>query len=203
MMNWLIGGALVALLLAGCANVSKHDSHWEQPAYESLTLEGPFELRDYAPQTVAEVTTTGSRRRAVSDAFWPLANYIFAKEREGEKIAMTAPVTQTTDAENDAWTVRFVMPAEYSLETLPSPAGAEVRLEELPAMRMAAVKFSGIANDRSIAREEAKLLAWMEGQGLIPAGLPTYAYYNDPFTLPFIRRNEVMVPVMSADMAQR
>lgn len=198
-MNWLIGALVVVVAVAGCAGIMKPDSYWEQPAYDSVTLDGAFELRDYAPQTVAEVTTRGTRRQAVGAGFRPLAGYIFAKEREGDKIAMTAPVTQSLEGEGETWVVRFSMPAEYTLETLPRPAGAQVRLTEVPAQRMASVKFSGIANDKAIAAQEAKLLRWMEAQGLAPAGTPTYAYYNDPFTPGYMRRNEVLVPVTAGE----
>jgi len=87
------------------------------------------------------------------------------------------------------------MPSQYTLDTLPRPAGSSVRLETLPPRRMAAVRFSGVARDASIAEQEARLLAWMTAQGLTPAQTPTYAYYNDPFTPGFMRRNEVLVPV--------
>ncbi len=192
-MLWITGGLVGVLLLAGCGALLAANSV-EKPPYESVSLDGDFELRDYAEQVVAEVTTTGARQQAVSAGFGPLAGYIFAKERAGEKIAMTAPVTQTS-GEGGEWVVRFIMPSEYTLETLPKPAGAQVRLETLPPRRMAAVKFSGVANDALIAEQEARLVVWMDAQGLTPRDTPTYAYYNDPFTPGFMRRNEVLVPV--------
>ena len=177
---WILGGVAV-LAVAGCAALVAQ-GNIEQPPYDSVTLDGDFELRDYPALTVAEVTTTGGRQDAVSAGFGPLAGYIFAKEREGEKIAMTAPVTQTP-GEDGAWVVRFVMPSAYTLDTLPRPAG------------MAAVRFSGRTNDTLVAEQEARLVAWMDARGLTPTGTPTYAYYNDPFTPGFLRRNEVLVPV--------
>jgi len=190
---WILGGVAI-LVIAGCAALAARSANVEQPPYTSVTLDGDFELRDYSELTVAEVTTTGGRQSAVSAGFGPLAGYIFAKEREGEKIAMTAPVTQTPQADGD-WTVRFIMPSQYTLDTLPRPAGSSVRLQTLPPRRMAAVRFSGVTTDEMIAEQEARLLAWMQTQGLTPAGTPTYAYYNDPFTPGFMRRNEVLVPV--------
>lgn len=189
---WIAGGAVLVVVLMGCAAFVL-SSNVEQPPYESVSLDGDFELRDYPELAVAEVTTTGERQQAVSAGFGPLAGYIFAKEREGEKIAMTAPVTQT--AEGREWIVRFIMPSQYTLETLPRPAGSQVRLETLPPRRMAAVRFSGVANDALIAEQEARLVAWMQQRDLSVAGVPTYAYYNDPFTPGFLRRNEVLVPV--------
>lgn len=109
-----------------------------------------------------------------------------------EKIAMTAPVTQTSD--DGQWRVRFLMPAGRTLADLPVPAG-DVRLVEVPAQRVAAIRFSGGWTDTAFARAEATLDAWLAAEGLAAAGPPTYAYYNDPFTPPFLRRNEVIVPI--------
>lgn len=192
-MVWMIAGLFGVLLLAGCGALLAANSV-EKPPYESVTLDGDFELRDYAEQVVAEVTTTGARQQAVSAGFGPLAGYIFAKERAGDKIAMTAPVTQTP-GDGGEWVVRFIMPSQYTLETLPKPAGSQVRLETLPPRRMAAVRFSGVATDALIAEQELRLVTWMEARGLSPTDTPTYAYYNDPFTPGFLRRNEVLVPV--------
>jgi len=189
---WILGGVAV-LAIAGCAALVARGPV-EEPPYTSAALDGDFELRDYPELTVAEVTTTGTRRDAVGAGFRPLAGYIFAREREGEKIAMTAPVTQTPGADGE-WAVRFIMPSRYTLDTLPRPAGSTVRLETIPARRMASVRFSGVATDTLVAEQEARLLAWMTDRGLTPADTPTYAYYNDPFTPGFMRRNEVLVPV--------
>ncbi len=189
---WIVG-AIALIAVAGCAALLAR-GNVEQPPYSSAALDGDFELRDYPELAVAEVTTTGERWDAVRSGFGPLAGYIFAKEREGDKIAMTAPVTQTRQDGGD-WVVRFIMPSQYTLDTLPRPAGSTVRLDTLPPRRMASVKFSGVATDELIAEQETRLLAWMTARDLAPAGTPTYAYYNDPFTPGFLRRNEVLVPV--------
>ncbi|MDJ0897102.1 MAG: heme-binding protein [Alphaproteobacteria bacterium] len=182
----------------------------ERPDYASVTRDGAFEVRDYPALVVAEVTRTGDRWKAVNKGFRPLAAYIFAKERAGESIAMTAPVTQqrreaiamtapvtqTPDEPGtDAWTVRFIMPAHYALEDLPRPANDDVRLADVPAQRRAAIRFSGVATDILLAEKGSALRAWMNERGLKPLGPPTYAYYNAPFTPGFLRRNEVMFEV--------
>lgn len=195
MKSKLAASALSLALIASAPAQAQAESGIEQPAYQTVLKDGSFELRDYAPQTVAEVTRRGSRRQAQSDAFWPLANYIFAKERAGEKIAMTAPVTATPQSAQGEWVVRFSMPSQYTLDTLPRPAQAEIRLEQVPAMRMASVRFSGVMNDGKIARHQAELMDWITAQGLTPAGLPSYAGYNSPMTPGFMRRNEVLIPV--------
>jgi hypothetical protein len=161
--------------------------------YQVIESDGPIEIRDYPALVAAEVTRSGSRDLAVRSAFGALAGYIFAKDRGGEKIAMTAPVTQTEAG--GSWTIRFIMPSASSLDRLPKPAGADVRLLDLPPARRAAIRFSGWWSDALFDEKNAELLAWMKKKGLAPSGPPTLAYYNDPFTPGFLRRNEVLYDV--------
>lgn len=203
----LLGVAAMAVFVFVVQNV-------ETPAYTVVTADGPFEVRDYPPLVVAEVRRTGPRGEALSAGFGPLARYIFAKERGGERISMTAPVTQVrpdapppdsseriamtapvTQSPADAgdWAVSFIMPARYRLSELPAPAGQDVQLKEVPARRVAAVRFSGRTTDQSIAENESKLRDWMAARGLKAGAEPVYAYYNDPFTPGFLRRNEVII----------
>ncbi|MCX7342358.1 MAG: heme-binding protein [Hyphomicrobiales bacterium] len=188
-------------------------SNVEQPKYALVTQDGAIELRDYPALVVAEVTRRGDRNAAVRAGFSPLAGYIFAKNRGGDSvsmtapvlqerqaIAMTAPVTQTPSGDGQSatdasWAIRFVMPAKYTLETLPKAAGDDVRLLQVPPQRRAAIRFSGVATDAVIAANEATLRAWLASRNITMLGLPTYAYYNDPFTPGPLRRNEVMFDV--------
>ncbi len=201
-----LGVAGIAVLaVAGWIGLALYVNDVEQPAYRVVQQDGAIELRDYPALVVAEVTRPGDRREAVNAGFGPLARYIFARERagaaipmtapvtqQGAPIAMTAPVTQQPDAGGGGnWAVRFVMPSRYTLETLPVPAGADVRLIPVPATRRAAIRFSGVATDSVIAAEQARLEAWVARRGVRPTGSPTYAYYNAPFTPWFLRRNEV------------
>ncbi len=169
----------------------------ETPEYSVVLQDGDRELRDYPALRVAEVERSGSRGDAVNAGFRPLAGYIFAREREGDSIAMTAPVTQTPEGEG-RWLVRFIMPAKYSLDDLPRPAGEEITLRELDPQRMAAIRFSGRASDSMVEEHERRLREWMTDQGLEAAGEPVYAYYDDPMTPGFLRRNEILIPVEDA-----
>jgi SOUL heme-binding protein len=214
MIGWSVAAALVLALLAG--------GYWmytinniETPVYTVVKADKPggaIEIRDYSTMVVAEVTTKGDRRAAVNAGFGPLAGYIFAKERpQGSAqgtipmtapvtqsratIAMTAPVTQSATNDQGDWVVRFVMPSKYTLQTLPVPAGAAVRLNTVPAQRRAVIRFSGRATDASVAEQETLLRAWMTANGVIATGPATYAYYNPPFYPPPLMRNEVMFDV--------
>ncbi|MCA3556306.1 MAG: heme-binding protein [Aestuariivirga sp.] len=95
----------------------------EVARYEVVKADGPIEMRSYPALTVAEVIRTGTRDQAVRAGFGPLARYIFASDRGGDKIAMTAPVTQSE--KDNSWTIRFIMPAGYTLASLPQPSGTD------------------------------------------------------------------------------
>ena len=111
----------------------------------------------------------------------------------GQSLAMTAPVTQFQDG--TVWMVRFFMPRGYTLETLPVPDDPRVRLRALPQAEMAVVRFSGLAYAGDVARRTTELEEFMAARHLRPAGPPVLARYNPPWTLWFLRRNEVMIPV--------
>ena len=180
----------------------------EEPAFRSVLKDGAFEIRDYPALVVAEVTAPGGQSAAASRGFRLLAGYIFggnarrqsiamtapvAQEPAGEKIAMTAPVSQTRTA--DAWIVRFTMPRGYTLETLPRPNDARVRLRATPPTKLAVIRFSGIAEPGNVAAKTADLSAWIRRRQLRPIGPAALAQYDPPWTLWFLRRNEVMIPI--------
>jgi len=190
-----IAGVVAVLVVAALATYIWTVRGIEQPKFASVLKDGAFEVRDYPELLVAEVSTTGSRNDAVRQGFRPLASYIFAKERAGASISMTAPVTQTPNGDETNWVVRFVMPSKYTAQTLPKPEGSVVQIVSMPAQRRAAIQFSGVVTDELIAVNELALREWMKRQGLSATGSKTYAYYNDPLTPGFLRRNEVMLDI--------
>ena len=183
----------------------------EQPKYQVIERYKNIEVRDYPQMIVAEVNVTGDRNAAIQKGFRLIANYIFGNNstsqnteatsivthKEGEKIAMTAPVTQ--QSEGDGWRVQFIMPANYTLETLPNPNAPEVALKRVHAGRRAVIGFSGLAGDESLIRHTAELNSFISATGLKVTSKPTYAFYNPPWTLPFLRHNEIMIDVEIKD----
>jgi hypothetical protein len=180
----------------------------EEPAFQTVLREGAFEIRDYPALVVAEVNVSGAQKEAARKGFRLLAGYIFggnrrkqsiamtapvAQEPTGEKIAMTAPVTQTQTGGD--WVVRFTMPSQYALEALPEPNDARVRLRMTPAARFAVIRFSGLARTQNVAAKTAALSAWIQRRHLRQTGPASLAQYNPPWTLWFMRRNEVMIPI--------
>jgi hypothetical protein len=190
---WMLGG--LGVLAVGTVGAWWYVTrNIETPNYVVVSRDGDFELRDYPALTVAEVVREGSRSEALRGGFRPLAGYIFANERGGEKIAMTAPVTQEP-AVGESWRVRFIMPRAWSLDDLPKPAQDDVRLARTEPRRMASVRFAGAWDDAAMAEQEERLRGWIAERGLEPVTAPTYAYYDDPFTPGFLRRNEVLIGV--------
>lgn len=183
----------------------------EEPPFKSVFKDGAFEIREYPPLIAAEVTVSGARSEAVSAGFRLLAGYIFGgntrkqsiamtapvvqSEALNEKIAMTAPVTQIPDPAG--WVIRFIMPASYTLETLPTPNDQKVRLTPLAPIRMAVVSFSGLVDDGDVEKQTALLRAFVASQTLTAVGVPSLARYDPPWTLWFLRRNEIMLELAS------
>lgn len=184
----------------------------EEPKYTLLEKDQAFELRDYAPKIIAEVFVDGDMRESSSKGFRLIADFIFgnntAQSGKSEKISMTAPVSVEPSAEklsmtapvgvqqaNKGWKVYFVMPSQYTLETLPKPKNPQVTIKSLPSQKFAVLRFSGLVDQEKMAKKVAELKEWAGNKKLKMLGSPELARYNPPWTLPFLRRNEMMVEV--------
>jgi SOUL heme-binding protein len=186
----------------------------EEPKFELISKDEAFELRQYAPMVIAETWVTGNQDEASSRGFRAIAGYIFGdNKRSGsssKKIAMTAPVTMerqdasekiamtapvAMDKQGERWRVHFVMPSQYKLSDLPTPNNPEVKLRELPAKKVAAITFSGLAGEEKVAAQTASLSSWIQKQGITATSTAQLARYNAPWTLPFLRRNEILIEV--------
>lgn len=163
----------------------------EEPAWELLDRIGPVELRHYAPAIEARTTLRSSRE--TTGGFGRLAGYIFGENDSGEKIAMTAPVTETLGAGSPV--MSFTMPSAYDLAELPEPRRDDVTLHEVPERTLAAVRFSGWATAGKVKRHTRELLDALDAEGIEVSGVPSLNQYNPPWTPPFLRRNEIVVEI--------
>ena len=185
----------------------------EQPSFEVIGTVGPIEIRHYGPRLAAEADMgPGSGIEAEQEAaFMALAAFIFGQNRQGPEVAMTAPVSIEQVTAPIAMTapvamepgergrvMRFFMPAEYTLETLPRPGDDRVRIVTVPAQTLAVLRFSGEADDEQVAERKAELLAGLAGSNWEPVGEPGFFGYDPPMTPPELRRNEVFVEVAAA-----
>lgn len=196
-------GAAAALGPIPAAEAEIYKDH-ETPAYRVELQDGSIEVRSYGREIVAEVTVAGDRRTAINRGFRILAGYIFGGNTAADKIAMTTPVAQFAQSRtlaitspvsqpdgNVAWTVRFMMPAEYTLETLPKPRDGSIRFRRTGPDRQVVLRFSGAPSEATLAERVAELRSAAEARGLRLGGTPIFYFYDSPFTLPWNRRNEV------------
>jgi hypothetical protein len=188
----------------------------EQPTFEVISVVGPIEIRQYGPRLAAE-TDMGPSSGIEAEretAFMALAAFIFGQNRQGPVVAMTAPVSVEKVTAPIAMTapvamepgeqgrvMRFFMPAEYTLETLPRPGNDRVRIVTVPAQKLAVLRFSGEADDEQVAARKAELLAGLAGSNWEAVGEPGFFGYDPPMTPPEQRRNEVFVEVAAASSA--
>lgn len=180
----------------------------EKAKYDVVLKESSIEIRDYAPQILAETVIEGDLTAAGDKAFNLLFNYIsgnnaardsiamtapVSQERRSEKIAMTAPVGQQSVEEG--WAVSFLMPNTYTMETIPDPLDPRVTLRSVPPTRMAAIRYSGVWSEENYRKHKDRLISWIGEKGYHIVGEPIWARYNPPFTPWFMRRNEILIPI--------
>ncbi len=193
-------GLAWSLVAVGCAAMSGVD----EPRFAVELQDESFSVRRYEPRVVAETVVEGAWSDAGNEGFRRLAGYIFGNNRASSKIAMTAPVAQRASSvelpmtapvgqrrSGDSWVVAFTMPAGETLAKLPEPEDPRVILRELPALRVAVVEFSGGWSESRFAERTRALRAWADGRGLRLYGDPETNRYDPPWTLWFLRRNEV------------
>lgn len=207
-MKWLAGliGMVIVLSALAAAVLGVGTVAYDTPRYRVVETLGAIEIREYEPYLVAETIVEGNVESAGNQGFRVLAKYIFGdnrgrrtlavtasanqEEAEGMKIAMTAPVTQ--EKAGDRFKIQFMMPSEYSLEELPEPNDSRVSIREVPAHRAAAVRYSGTWSKRNYQKNLELLRSALREAGYEPVGEPIWARYDAPFTLWFLRRNEIL-----------
>jgi hypothetical protein len=180
----------------------------EEAKYTVLEKHGDFEVRQYEAHVEAETTVAADFDHAGSIAFHRLYDYISGHNRRQESIAMAAPVNQRVGAAppvvtaparqphtEEEWVLSFTMPAQYTLQTLPPPLDPAVVLREVPARKMASVRYSGTWSRRRYEQHKARLEVFIRDHGLRTAGGAIFARYDPPFQLFMLRRNEVLIPV--------
>jgi hypothetical protein len=171
----------------------------EEPRYVSQRKEGQFEVRDYPALITAGVTVGGAREQAGAEGFDLLSAYLFGDNtapdaQRSETIPVTVPVILS--GAQGGWTVRIVMPSIYAFDTLPTPNNARVQLAVVPPARLAVLQFSGLAHDEEVQRKTQELQSLLRANSLLASGPAALARYSAPWTPWYLRRNEVMVPLL-------
>lgn len=196
----------IALILMGSLMVAPAARAVEEPEWSLVFRNGPFEIRDYAAAVVAETEVAGERGSAINEGFRRLARFIFggnearrsiamtapvAQRQSGERIAMTAPVTQA--GSENAWIVTFYMPPGSTLAAMPRPLDANVTLKETPPRRVAVLRFNSLATQSNLNQHAEALRRRIAERGERAVGRVSCAFYDPPWTLPWARRNQVML----------
>ena len=205
--KWTMITSIIALILVVGVLAGPVMSNVEKPDYKVIQSEQNIEIRQYEPMIIAEVEVDGKREDAIRDGFRLIADYIFGnntveqnismtapvQQKENQKIAMTSPVQQQLAGKS--WQISFVMPSKYNMDSLPVPNNNRVRLKKILTKKFVVIEFSGSNSNENVIGHENQLMNFIEANQINIIGSPKYAFYNAPWTLPFLRRNEVMIEI--------
>ncbi len=182
----------------------------EEASYEVLSEHGAIEVRQYAELVLVETRVDADFEQAGNIAFGRLFAYISGTNSSNDEIAMTAPVIARSIADSEQiamtapvfsqreeqdWRYAFVLPASYSIESAPLPLNATVSLSTQAKQKVAVLRHSGSWREADMREKIGELIDWIDAEGLVATSAPRFAGYNPPWTIPFLRRNEVMIDV--------
>lgn len=165
----------------------------EEPKYDLIRSFEGFEIRHYTDTIQARIATTDSNSKAPSKGFRTIAGYIFGSNNSGQKIKMTAPVHIWRD--QGVMNMAFTMPSEHNLSDLPVPINSSIQIVPVAGELTAAMKFSGFYGEKKTEKLSKKLFSMISNHNLEPIGPSILAVYDNPMTLPFLRRNEILIPL--------
>jgi hypothetical protein len=199
---------LTSVFLAGCSVFGIRTA--DQPDYRILNDYGHIQIRQYPALVVAQTEVAADYKNSSSQGFQRLARYIFGGNKKHQKIAMTAPVIQEQEAETMAmtapviqqkmgavWLMAFVLPQAYSLSNAPEPLDSAIVIEEIPGKKVAVIRYSGSLSEQGIEEKSEELKNWLGKQGYKVISPSRSAAYDPPWTLPFLRRNEIHIDIES------
>jgi hypothetical protein len=205
---------IISLIVVWSMGTYLYEKHLERPTYLRLEKRRGYEIRMYEPYIVAETEVTGGYDRASRAGFGIIAGYIFGSNTRHEKVAMTAPVAMEKkkvtenismtvpvvmqpkeEQQAQTYTMSFMMPSKYTLDTLPNPDNPAVKLRRVPKKKVAAIRFSLYANEKRIEEKTTELKKALERDGITTVSEPEIAPYNAPFSNPLLRRNEILVEI--------
>lgn len=192
--------------MTGCTVVGIRNS--EEAAHKVLLEQDNIQIRLYEKSLIAQTTTTGNYKQSGNEGFKRLAGYIFGDNQSNQKIEMTTPVIEEQASEKIAmtvpvyqeqsdnlWTMTFVLPSKYTIDTIPKPINSKVEIKQLTEKKVATIRYSGLINSEKLEQKTIELQQWLKINGYISISEPYSAAYDPPWTIPFLRRNEVHIEI--------
>ena len=197
---------LTSLFLAGCSVVGIRSA--SEPKYQILVDSDKIEIRQYPPMVVAQTVVNTDYKDSSSQGFNRLAGYIFGNNKNEQKMSMTAPVFQEQEfaimdmmvpvmqqKTQKVWLMAFVLPQNYTVSSAPTPLDSAVLIKEIPSKKVAVIKYSGSLSEQGIEEKSEELKHWLFKKGYKPISTSRSAAYDPPWTLTFLRRNEVHIDI--------
>lgn len=208
-MYYYFGFAVLALLVIWTVGSYLVIRNLEEPKFTVLESTDSYEIREYAPYIIAKTDVTGSYEEASSNGFRIIGDYIFGNNTSRTSIAMTAPVLESkssekiaitvpvidTEKDESTRTISFVLPSEYTLETLPKPNNPQVTISQVDARKVAVLSFTWYPTAKRVENKKKELLVLVENDGLEVDGEIQVARYNPPLSMPLVLRNEIIIPI--------
>lgn len=197
-------------LLWGCSVVGIRSGYEQLPYTVVERIGESVEIRRYGTRLAAEATVeTADSEAGRNEAFKALFDYISGSNQGQSKVAMTAPVEvgtaaeeiamsvpiETATSEDGRYTMRFFLPGSFTKATAPVPTDARVQIVEVPPASVAVLRFSGSREEERIDKRKAELMKALDDPDWKVTGTPTALFYDPPWTIPFLRRNEAVVAV--------
>lgn len=197
----------VAVLITGCSVFGIRTS--EEPGFKVLFEHSQIQIRQYNEMLVAETEVSGDYEEASTAAFKRLAGYIFGKNSTQQSIAMTAPVVQENNSEKIAmtapvlqqpsankWIMSFVLPSQYTLETIPKPVDENITLKKISGKKVASLRYTGSLSEKKFRQKSDQLKSWLIEHGYSGLSEPRSAGYDPPWTIPILRKNEIHIDLL-------
>jgi len=207
-MYYYIFGTLLLLVIVWTLGSYLVVRSIEEPTYSVLEKKVGYEIRQYAPYIIAETEVTGTYDEATNEGFRIIADYIFGNntakesiamttpvlENQSQKIAMTTPVLNTL-AEDETRMISFVLPSQYTLDTLPLPNNPRVQITPVDSRTVAVLRFTWYATAERVNAKKQELLERLAKDNLSVIGDVQVARYNPPLSMPLMLRNEIIIPI--------
>ena len=177
----------ILLILISVITLNSQSMAYEEANYKVVKENKNYEIRKYSDRLVIETNSTQG------NAFRKLFNYISGNNEQKEEIKMTVPVTQ--EIKNGNMTMQFYLPSKFNKDNAPKPSNEEIEILTIEGGYYAVIKYSGRSSDKNFLKNKDILEKQLKQDNVVILSPPIRASYNSPFTLPILKRNEVMYRV--------